>query len=126
MRSGRGRTIGSRRSSPTPRGRTSRHVATREIAAQLYRALGSVPADISEGYSRGSSADRVRFFEYALGSARESRDWYRRGQPVLGAARVAERTDLLTSVIRLLLVIIPSERNARPRKFTRAARRPVE
>jgi four helix bundle protein len=94
------------------------HPAMHGVSAQLYRALGSISANIAEGYSRGSSADRVRFFEYALGSARESREWYRRALPVLGPERVGERSALLTSIIRLLLVVIPAERSAR-RKFTR-------
>lgn len=46
------------------------------LSDQLYRALGSVSANLAEGYSRGTGKDRARFYEYALGSARESRDWY--------------------------------------------------
>src|ERR1035437_11101852 len=57
---------------------------TLDIASQLYRALGSIEANISEGYSRGSGRDRARFYEYALGSARESRGWYYKGRHVLG------------------------------------------
>jgi four helix bundle protein len=95
------------------------HPAMHGISSQLYKALGSIAANIAEGYSRGTSADRVRFFEYALGSARESREWYRRAQPVLGPERVGERSALLTSIIRLLLVIIPAERSSKKTKFTR-------
>ena len=47
---------------------------TRSLSDQLYRALGSVSANIAEGYSRGTGKDRARFYEYAPGSARESRD----------------------------------------------------
>lgn len=90
--------------------RLSSSPATTEVAAQLYRALGSITANLAEGYSRGSSADRVRYYEYALGSAREAREWYGRAQPVLGHARVADRYAVLTSIVRLLLTIIPSER----------------
>lgn len=103
--------------------RLSKNPGTREVSAQLYRALGSVGANIAEGYSRGGPADRVKFFEYALGSAREAREWYRRARPVLGDARVTERCDLLTSIVRLLLVIIPAERGARgTSRFGRGAR----
>jgi hypothetical protein len=35
---------------------------TMEIADQLYRALGSIGANISEGYSRAGGRDRVRFY----------------------------------------------------------------
>jgi four helix bundle protein len=48
---------------------------TRSVADQLYRSLGSISANIAEGYSRGTSKDRAHFYEYSLGSARESRDW---------------------------------------------------
>jgi four helix bundle protein len=98
-----------------------RHPAMRDVSPQLYEALGSIPSHISEGYSRGTSADRVKYLEYALGSSREAREWYRRGQPVLGPARVTERLDLLTSVIRLLLTAIPSERASRTPRFRTAA-----
>ena len=37
---------------------------TGEVAAQLYAAIGSIGANIAEGYSRSSGKDRVRFFEY--------------------------------------------------------------
>ena len=104
----------------------AKHPAMRDVSAQLYEALGSIAAHISEGYSRGTSADRVRFFEYALGSARESREWYRRGQPILGPERVGERSALLTSIIRLLLTIIPAERSSRRTRFSAAKRHPGE
>jgi four helix bundle protein len=54
------------------------------LSDQLYRALGSISANIAEGYSRSTGRDRARFFEYALGSARESRDWYYKGRFGLG------------------------------------------
>ena len=43
------------------------------LSDQLYRALGSISANLAEGYSRGTGKDRERFYEYSLGSARESR-----------------------------------------------------
>ena len=33
-----------------------------DLAGQLYRALGSIEANIPEGYSRGSGRDRARFY----------------------------------------------------------------
>ena len=41
---------------------------TLELSDQLYRALGSISANLAEGYSRGTGRDRARFYEYALGS----------------------------------------------------------
>lgn len=83
---------------------------TLALADQLYRALGSVSANIAEGYSRGTGKDRARFYEYALGSARESRGWYYKARHVLSEAVIEHRLHLLTQVIRLLLVILPDQR----------------
>jgi four helix bundle protein len=80
------------------------------LADQLYRAVGSISANIAEGYSRRSGKDQARFYEYALGSARESRIWYYQGRYVLLETVVNHRLQLLTQIIRLLLTIIPSER----------------
>ena len=44
---------------------------TLALSNQLYRSLGSISANLAEGYSRGTGKDRSRFYEYALGSARE-------------------------------------------------------
>jgi len=83
---------------------------TQSLSDQLYRALGSISANLAEGYSRGSGKDRARFYEYALGSARESRDWYCKSQPILGETVVQHRLQLLGHIIRLLLTMIPQQR----------------
>ncbi len=89
---------------------------TISLADQLYRALGSVSANIAEGYGRGSGRDKARFYEYALSSARESRDWYYKGRHILGQSVMSHRLDLLTQIIRLLLVMIPDQRGRRLRE----------
>jgi four helix bundle protein len=81
-----------------------------KVTNQLYGALGSISANISEGYSRGSSKERAHFYEYALGSARESRDWYYKSRHILGDKVFEHRVDFLTHVIRLLLTMIPQQR----------------
>jgi four helix bundle protein len=83
---------------------------TRELTGQLYDAVGSVGPNVAEGYSRSSGKDRVRFYEYGLGSAREGRHWYLQVEPILGDAVVRHRVSLLTQVIRLLLTMIPDQR----------------
>jgi four helix bundle protein len=83
---------------------------TAEIAGQLYAAVGSISANLSEGYSRSSGKDRARIFEIALGSVRESMSWYKSSQPVLGEAVVKDRCNRLEEMRRLLLAIIPRER----------------
>jgi four helix bundle protein len=84
---------------------------TRGLADQLYRAVGSVSANISEGYSRSGGKDRARFYEYALGSARESRGWYYKGRHVMGENVAEHRMQLVTQIIRLLLTMVPDQRN---------------
>lgn len=49
------------------------------LSDQLHRAVGSISANVAEGFSRSSPKERARFYEYALGSARETRDWYYKG-----------------------------------------------
>jgi len=83
---------------------------TRALADQLYRAVGSISANLAEGYSRGTGRDRARFYEYALGSARESRDWYFKARYVLGDEILEHRLTLLSEIIRLLLTMIPQQR----------------
>ena len=80
------------------------------LADQLCRALGSVSANVAEGYSRGTGRDRARFYEYALGSARESRDWPYKGRHALTESVVAHRLSFHTDVIRLRLAMIPQQR----------------
>jgi four helix bundle protein len=96
------------------------------VADQLYRALGSIGANISEGYSRGGGRDRARFYEYALGSARESRGWYYDGRHVLGETVSEHRIRLSTQLIRLLLTMIPDQRNATFREESPAYRTPLD
>ncbi|MCR4408035.1 MAG: four helix bundle protein [Anaerolineae bacterium] len=83
---------------------------TISLSDQLYRAVGSVSANIAEGYSRRSGKDQARFYEYALGSAREARGWYHQGRHVLSEIVAMHRIKLLTRITRLPLTIIPAER----------------
>jgi four helix bundle protein len=84
---------------------------TRDLSDQLYRAVCSISANIAEGFSRGSGKDRVRFYEYALGSARESRDWYFKCRHVLEPDVSAHRIGLHTSITKQLLSVIPGQRS---------------
>ena len=80
------------------------------ISDQLFRSAGSISSNIAEGYSRGSGKDRARFYEYALGSARETRDWYFKSKHILGDEVVNHRITLTTEIIRLLLTTVPQQR----------------
>ncbi|MBE2232103.1 MAG: four helix bundle protein [Anaerolinea sp.] len=83
---------------------------TLALSDQLYRSVGSIGANVAEGYSRGTGRDRARFYEYALGSAREGRDWYYKGRHILGEKVAQHRISLVTQIIRLLLAMIPRQR----------------
>jgi four helix bundle protein len=84
---------------------------TEEIAGQLYTAVGSIPANLVEGYSRSSGRDRARIFEYALGSARESIEWYDASGHLLERELLQDRKGVLSEISRMLLAIIPRERD---------------
>jgi four helix bundle protein len=81
-----------------------------DIAPQLVRAVGSIAANIAEGYARRSPRDRTRFYEYALGSVEETEAWYRNARHTLTAPSLDDRHARLTSIRRLLLVMIRNER----------------
>ena len=83
---------------------------TLKLSDQLYRSLGSISANLAEGYSLGTGKNRARFYEYSLGSARESRDWYYKGRHILGEKIMLHRIKLLTQILRLLLTMIPQQR----------------
>jgi len=89
---------------------------TLDLSNQLYRAVGPMAANISEGYSRGTGKDHARFYEYSLGSARESRGWYYYGRYVLGENVATHRLKLCTHIIRLLLKMVPDQRGSELRE----------
>jgi four helix bundle protein len=83
---------------------------TRGLADQLSRSLGSIGANLAEGYSRSTGKERAHFYEYALGSARESRHWCYGGRHILGNAVIQHRCELLEQIIRLSVTMIPQQR----------------
>ncbi len=90
--------------------RLMRDKRTLDLSDQLYRAVGSISANVAEGYSRGTGKDRARFYEYSLGSARESRDWYYKGRHILGDKVASHCLNFLVQIIRLLLTMVPQQR----------------
>lgn len=89
---------------------------------QLTRALGSIAANIAEGYSRASAADRVRFYGYALGSTREATTWYKNVRLELGPI-VEDRNALLIQIRRLLLTTLRNSRAKDPTSMLRDSHR---
>ena len=85
------------------------------IAERLRRATSRISASIGEGYSRDTGKARATFYEYASGSARESRDWYYKARHKLDAAVLEHRLSLCTQIIRLTLKMIATERRVNRR-----------
>lgn len=74
------------------------------IAYQLIRSVGSVPANMEEGYARGYGKDYARFLRIALGSARETRGWYFRGRHLFDESLLQHRLNLLDDIIKNLVI----------------------
>jgi four helix bundle protein len=83
---------------------------TRDAADQIHRSLDSISANIAEGYSRSTGKDRARYFEYALGEAREARDRYFKARRVLRHEVVLHRMKLLTQIAKMLNALVPTQR----------------
>ncbi len=83
------------------------------LADQLYRSVGSISANIVEGYSRLSNKEKARFYEISLGSAREAKDWYFKSRHILGEEVFLSRANLITSIIKLLNKMIVDRRGTR-------------
>jgi four helix bundle protein len=90
--------------------RMSRDRRLRDCVPQMYRAVGSISANLSEGYSRNTGKERARFYEFALGSARESRDWYVAGERMLDRETFLARLEVLTEIVRLTMTMVPDQR----------------
>jgi four helix bundle protein len=88
---------------------------TSAVADQLYRSTGNISSNVSEGYSRNTGKARATYYEYAVGSARESRDWYFKARRVLSIRVVQHRIELCTQIIRLTLRMIANERRSNRR-----------
>ncbi|MHB1097480.1 MAG: four helix bundle protein [Gemmatimonadaceae bacterium] len=83
------------------------HVDPKTVS-QLSRAIASIGANIAEGYSRRSPADRSRFYGYALGSTREATLWYRSVAWSLDAPTLALRMAFLAQERRLIIGMLKS------------------
>lgn len=96
-------------------GKLLKEPRTFSIADQICRACGKISACVAEGYSRGTGKDRARFYEYALGSTRESRDWYYKSRFVLEEKAIEHRIELTTQLTRLLIRMVSNERRTNSR-----------
>lgn len=95
------------------------HPRFADTVAQLVKSAGSVPATVAEGYSRQSRRERIKYYEYALGSAREATTWYSNAGDSLPADVVDHRLTLLARACQLLLKMIQNERKGIGRNIPR-------
>jgi four helix bundle protein len=79
---------------------------SREIVRQLVRSSGSIPANVEEGYGRGTRNEFIYFLTIACGSARETRGWYERSRRFLPATVIEERQAAVDEIISLLVSTI--------------------
>ena len=86
---------------------------------QLRRAVASISANLSEGYSRRTPSERVRFYSYALGSIREATVWYTTVRAHMPSGRLQHRMALIAQVRRLLLGMLGSVNRAGATPFRR-------
>jgi four helix bundle protein len=92
-----------------------RNRRTVEVADQLCRSTGRISSSITEGYSRDTGKARSTYYQYAVGSVRESRDWYYKGRRVLKPAVVEHRLNLCTEIAKLTLKMIANEQRTNRR-----------
>jgi len=84
---------------------------------QLLTSVGSIAANVAEGYGRPTPADRLRFLTCALGSTRESIAWYQTVRPSAHHAGVDDRIERLARIRRMLLGLLSRFRGRSGRRF---------
>jgi four helix bundle protein len=51
------------------------YFSQRTVGLQFVNAVDSISANVAEGFGRYSKKDKIKFYYYSLGSAKESLDW---------------------------------------------------
>jgi four helix bundle protein len=85
-------------------------IRTRSCVDQLISAIASISSNIAEGYSRTTGPDRAKYYEYGHSSAREGRDWLFKTRHPIDRATTFKRIELVSRVMRILVVAIKRER----------------
>jgi len=89
----------------------------RALADQLIRSIGSVSANLEEGFGRGVQSKAYdQFLRYSLGSAREAAGWYYRSRHILSTELMELRLSLLEEIISLLVSTLKRRQTAQTHK----------
>ncbi len=91
-------------------------VRGKKVAEQLIRSVGSISANIEEGYGRGYGKDYAYRLRIAVGEARESRGWYWRSRKLLPPDDLDNRIHLFDEIIAMLAPNIIKQQNYKPNK----------
>ena len=86
---------------------------------QLVTSVGSIAANIAEGYGRMTAADRSKFLSYALGSTREAITWYQTTRPEGNSPETSDRIERLSRIRRMLIGLLKRPREGGARTFDR-------
>ena len=81
------------------------------ISRQLIRSVGSISANIEEGYGRGFGPDYAYRLRIAMGEARESQGWYWRAHKLLAQSVLDHRLSLLNEIVARLVPAIKQQSN---------------
>lgn len=76
-------------------------IRCREIARQMTKSIGSISANIEEGYGHGTHKEHMYFLKANRGSAREAKCWYDRSVKLLSQKIVDKRVDKLDQIIAI-------------------------
>ncbi|MEO8149363.1 MAG: four helix bundle protein [Bacteroidia bacterium] len=86
------------------------YIRGREIVKQLTRSVGSISANIEEGYGRGKKK-YPHFLKIARGSARETRGWYIKSKFLLKKEVIDLRVAKLNSISAMITKSIETLEN---------------
>ena len=81
------------------------------VSSQLIRSVGSISANIEEGFGRGYGKDYAYRLRIALGETRESRGWYWKSHKLLPPEVLDHRLTLLSEIIAMLTPNIKKQQN---------------
>ena len=87
------------------------------VGLQLVRAADSVSANIAEGFGRYHKKDKIKFYQYAKGSALECYDWLLKCKH----RKLLNESQLLDHIETCLLYTSPSPRDRQKSRMPSSA-----